>query len=314
MRSIISNLARMSLALLIIVACAGCNEVALCFSKSNARNLDMAGIDEFNSSEIVNFSVSSISLGGIVIDKSRSLSAIQDEIALKINSANYSIRDKALDLIGNKPGPRSVDQICAIFNSMAKEENWINVGDGIYLDDFQFSNYTLEKGQKDNALGKGDCDDFAVLLAAFIESMGATSRIIVAYGPNRGHAYSEVYLGNDSGPCGNVTRMIRWLLYRYGVDEIHCHQDLDSGETWLNLDWWKDGNSSNADAESIKHPGGPFYCATKHFVVYPDSRLHKQPLIPLSLSPKAVIKIATQNPTLGENISFDASQSYDIGW
>jgi len=312
MRSIFSNLARMSLALLVVVACAGCNEVALCFSKSNARNLELAGIDEFNSSEIVNFSVSSISLGGIVIDKSRNLSAIQDEIFLKINSANKSIRDKALDLIGNKPGPRSVDQICAIFDSMAKEENWIYVSDGKYLDDFQFSNYTLEKGQKDEALGKGDCDDFAVLLAAFIESIGATSRIIFAFEEDRGHAYSEVYLGNDSGPCGNVTRMIRWLLYRYGVDEIHCHQDENSGETWLNLDWWKDGNSSNADAESTKHPGGPFYYASKHYAVYPDSRVAKQPLTPVLMKPIAVVNIATQNPTLNENISFDANQSYDI--
>lgn len=312
MRPIILYLAILGMASLMMVACAGGSEVALCFEKAFARQLQTANLDEFNGSVVVDIPVSSISPCNMVIDKSRSLSMIREEISSKVNSDNRSIRTESLELIGTIPGDRSIARICAIYDCVAGKGNWNYVSDVKLRDDFQFSNYSLELGQKDGLLGKGDCDDFAILLAGLIEAIGATSRIIIAYGQDGAHAYTEVYLGNDSIYSGNVSRMIRWLQYNYNINNIYCHRDDESGDVWLNLDWQVDKESNSSTGEITRHPGGPFYPAETQVAVYPDSRLAKLPLIQVLMLPVAIIRTGTEIPTRGENILFDASKSYDI--
>ena len=41
----------------------------------------------------------------------------------------------------------------------------------------------------------GDCDDFAIVMAATLQAIGANTRVVMAYGEKSGHAYAEVNMG-----------------------------------------------------------------------------------------------------------------------
>ncbi|MGV8175850.1 MAG: transglutaminase domain-containing protein, partial [Methanothrix sp.] len=210
-------------------------DIPYSYGISESKILENGNITELVGSRIVNFTVSASTPGAMSYVSNRSLESIREEISRKINRGNELVRDTGVDLIGPKSGPRRIDQICAIYDYLVDEENWTYVNDWIGLENFQYSNYTLKKGQDVGGLGKGDCDDFAILLSALVESVGANPRIVFAYGPNGGHAYSEVYLGKDGGPGSDADRIMRWLRCEYKVEEINVHKDLSNGDVWLNL-------------------------------------------------------------------------------
>jgi hypothetical protein len=191
-------------------------EVAYAYGTSGGHMLDNGNITEFNGSNRVNFTVAASPQGDSAsYETSRTMEPIKEEIGWKINRGDDFVRNEGIELIGKKSGPRRIDQISAIYDSLVDEKNWTYVDDWKGLDQFQYSNYTLKLGQDVGGLGKGDCDDFAILLGALMESVGASSRIVFAYGPTGGHAYTEVYLGKAKGPGSDVDRMIRWLRYVY---------------------------------------------------------------------------------------------------
>jgi WD40 repeat protein len=283
-------------------------EVAYAYGISGGgRVLDNGNITEFNGPDRVNFTVAASPRGDSAsYETGRSMESIKWEISRKINRGNDLVRDKGMELIGKKSGPQQIDQICAIYDFLVDERNWTYVGDWSGLEQFQYSNYTLRKGQDVGGLGKGDCDDFAILLGALVESVGASSRIVFAYGPAGGHAYTEVYLGKALGPGSNADRMIRWLQHEYKVEDINVHTDLSTGDVWLNLDWWKEPGGA-------KHPGGPLFMAAKHVLVYPDISEPLEPLTPLNEPPIVQFNISNIRPNAGETVTFDASASQDLG-
>jgi PKD repeat protein len=279
--------------------------IASSYGVDDAKILENGNITEFDGSEIVNFTVSTSFIGGKSYISNRSLELIREEISIKINRGNDLVRDQGLDLIESRSGPRQIDQICAIYDCLVDEENWTYVDDWAGLENFQYSNYTLKKGQDLGGLGKGDCDDFAILLSALVESIGANPRIIFAHGPNGGHAYAEVYLGKDGGTGSDVDRIMLWLRCRYEVGGINVHRDLSNGDVWLNLDWWKEPGGAN-------HPGGPFFVASNHVVVYhPEDSERKSPITHAKMFPIAKFQSKPENPTKDLNASFDASSSFD---
>ena len=281
-------------------------EVAYAYGIPGGHLLDNGNMTKFSGSDMVNFTVSASPQGDLAsYETTRSMEQIKEEIRRKINRGNDLVRDRGIELIGKKSGPRRIDQICAIYDSLVDEKNWTYVDDWKGLDQFQYSNYSLKMGQDIGGLGKGDCDDFAILLGALVESVGASSRIVFAYGPGGGHAYTEVYLGKAQGPDSNADRMMRWLRYAYKAEEINVHTDLATGDVWLNLDWWKEQGGA-------KHPGGPFFKAAKHVQIYPDKCEQKEPLTPVSVPPIAIFQVVPKEPSIGSNASFDASPSFDI--
>ena len=122
--------------------------------------------------------------------------------------------------------------------------------------------------------GGGDCDDFAILMSALVESIGGTTRIILARNNSTGgHAYTEVYLGriNNSDSGGQVEAIIDWLKEKLDADKIYTHIDTDTKDVWLNLDWGPDEKGS-------AHPGGPFYQGDKHIVLCIRDAFSRTPL------------------------------------
>ena len=108
---------------------------------------------------------------------------------------NERVRSKALVITSDFSGERTIDQICAIYDYMKNGSGplreWSYKSDPRGEEYFQYANYTLKMGEAGSCVGMGDCDDFAILMAALIESIGAISRIVLAYGKTGGHAYTE---------------------------------------------------------------------------------------------------------------------------
>lgn len=167
---------------------------------------------------------------------------LEDRTAFAIRDAlspqDPVTRDFAVSLI--RPGHGGtfrMSQICDIHESVAS--CWT------YVEDPRGSEYLSPPGRT-IALGlKGDCDDYAVLMAALIESVGGDARIVYSMNADSVHAYPEVFIG--TGP-EEFERAAGYIRQRYAADEIGCHVTQGGTGTlyWLNLD------------RTSPYPGGPF--------------------------------------------------------
>lgn len=293
--------------IIIIILDGFSNEVAYSFGGLGPHPLLNGNITEYNGSDIVTFAIGSgISDGSSIPEESKPLDDIKTEINIKLNIGNDEVRDLGRNLILEYPGDGTINQICSIYEYMTG--NWSYARDTRGKEEFQFSNKSLEYGNGKFS-GQGDCDDFSILMASLIESIGCTSRIVMAYGSTGGHAYTEVYLGKAKGIDGDVDRMIRWLRVHYNVHEINVHTDLDTGDVWLNLDWWKDPDTG---AELTKHPGGPFFNAANQTPIPIREDIAKLPLKPLNDPPHASFTMSPDVPSLDNIVTFDASLSKDV--
>jgi len=291
------------IAIFSFTACA--QEVAYAYGDSGGRPLESGNITQYNGSDIVTSAIASAGPGSRSLPpkSTKNVEEIKREINLKLNIPNPTVEDKGSNLVLDYPGDRTIGQICSIYNYMVG--NWSYKADTRGIEVFQYSNKSLENG-KGRYSGQGDCDDFSILMASLIESIGGTSRIILAYGPDGGHAYTEVYLGKVGGSESDVERMVGWLRKNYKVKEINTHTDLRTDDVWLNLDWWREPGGA-------KHPGGPFFKAVSQVPIPIRENTSLVPLIPLNDLPEALFTISPSPPNAGENASFDASKSRDIG-
>ncbi|MDD4651254.1 MAG: transglutaminase domain-containing protein [Methanothrix sp.] len=187
--------------------------------------------------------------------------AVEKSIEL-INSAvdpeNTITRNKAVEIASDAPGPLNVDQICHIYKYIM--DNWEYVPDPRGIDYISSGQNTIELSEKIAArqnrsvAGAGDCDDYSVLMASLIEAIGGATRVVLAYGGDEGHAYTEVYLGEIDS---NSTRAIlSWLKNKYDCELVYGHLEEENRTFWLNLDW----NST--------HPGGPLFKSPKQSMAY----------------------------------------------
>jgi hypothetical protein len=173
--------------------------------------------------------------------------------AQAIDYTNPTTRDYAVQLAALCPGEYSICQICKIYDYLYK--NWRYVNDPHGLDYVSPASRTIQANLA------GDCDDYAVLMAAMIAAIGGTPHIIIAWNNDVGHAYAEVFVGNEE----NLNAIAEWIrdYYRnfferlFGINvvgPISYHKE-SSGDCWLNLDW------------TSKFPGGPFFEATREIAV-----------------------------------------------
>ncbi len=284
---------------------ASAQEVACAYGDLGVRLLERGNITEYNGTNIVTSTITSGRYIGGSASQASSITVeeIKREIDLKLNVGNPRVRDEGHSLILEYPGDGTINQICSIYEHMVG--NWSYARDTRGIEEFQYSNQSLEYG-RGKFSGQGDCDDFTILMASLIESIGGTSRIVLAYGPTGGHAYTEVYLGKVGGPVSDVGRMIGWLRKNYKVEEINTHTDLITDDVWLNLDWWREPGGA-------KHPGGPFFKATSQMPIPTRVGVPPAPLTPVNDPPEALFIISPSSPIVGENASFNASKSRDIG-
>ena len=229
----------------------------------------------------------------------KNIGELKRTLDARVEPDNPRVRDEAVVLALKYPGEKTIDQIVSIYdylkNGDESKKGWGYVSDPRGIDDFMFANQTLRNGERANCVGGGDCDDFAILMSALVESIGGTTRIILARNNSTGgHAYTEVYLGriNNSDSGGQVEAIVDWLKEKLDADKIYTHIDTDTKDVWLNLDWGPDEKGS-------AHPGGPFYQGDKHIVLCVRDELVKTPMrLPeKSNKPPKLISLTADEPS-----------------
>jgi len=168
-----------------------------------------------------------------------------------LDSRNPVTRDYTVSIIPREHGGSfNLAQACDLWENVYR--NWTYVDDPRGGEYFSPASSTISLGLK------GDCDDFAIVVAAMIESVGGSARIVTAQNSTSGHAYPELYIGNSSAKFEEAAAYIR---QRYHVTDVGCHITIadDGPRYWLNLDWWS------------RHPGGRFFADDgERIAYYPD--------------------------------------------
>jgi len=158
------------------------------------------------------------------IFKGCNLGGDKQQLVEACDFSSTEVRDFAIRVAGNSPGTFNLGQICDIFDQCFT--NWK------YVNDPKGENYISKASQTLLNAYSGDCDDFAVLLCSSILSVGGEARISYAYKGRKGHAFTEVNLGNT--PQEIITN---YLSARYKLKLVNGKRDK-SGNWWLNLDWF----------------------------------------------------------------------------
>ena len=213
--------------------------------------------------------------GGPENEIERNVGDLKRMLNSRIEPDNPAVRREAILLAGKHPGDYTIEQVGAIYSYLKYGDNlkngWSYVRDPRGIDYFSNASEAMSAGKEIGCVGIGDCDDFAILMSALIESIGGTTRIILARNEKTGgHAYTEVYLGRMNSEDSQVEEIIKWLQQEYSTDKIYTHIDTDTSEIWLNLDW--------GDEKGNAHPGGPFFQGDKHIVLCLRDGYGKTPL------------------------------------
>jgi len=168
----------------------------------------------------------------------QSVDDLRVEIPSKLDLGSPDIADTAMIIAADYPGVYNINQVSAIYKSLASG-GWYYYSDPNDRDYFQNANLTLQRGKIHDSIGSGDCDDFAILMASLINSLGGSTRITFAYDIQKklGHAYAEIYLGSVGDP--EVDQILSWLEDEYGKSELPG-VNMTADEVWLNLDWGSD--------------------------------------------------------------------------
>jgi len=232
---------------------------------------------------------------------------LQETLNMRIEPASPLIHNGALLMVAklSQPGDSTIQHICSIYKYLkdgsSPIKGWIYVSDPRGLDYFNYASESMKIGNESNCTGAGDCDDFAILMASLVESIGGTTRIIVAYNNSTGggHTYAEVYLGNLNSPNCQVNDTLNWLKKKYNTDNIITYNDTDTGEVWLNLDW-------GSDERGNMHPGGPFCKADQKIVITIRGMSKKTPI---SMPPNIKNNDVLQIPAIRLNITTNVIES-----
>lgn len=151
----------------------------------------------------------------------------------------------ANQLAAKSPGNFNIGQVCEIFDYCYNKWRYVN--------DPADREYVARASESISASLTGDCDDFAVLLASCILSVGGRPCINLGINPGGGHAFTEVDISNWDE--NEVLSEIKKHFSAYPISSINTRRD--GKHLWLNLDW------------QASYPGGKYYdCSTSHDV-YP---------------------------------------------
>ncbi|WP_158582059.1 transglutaminase-like domain-containing protein [Dehalobacter sp. MCB1] len=190
---------------------------------------------------------------------------------LRVEPNNDDIASLAMDIAIKYPGGQSAGQIVAIYDYMINGDAY--TGPWLYVDHqsdyYMYASHILKDGIRNGGSGRGNCNDFAILMASLMDAVGYSTRIVHAYHQNSGHAYAEVYLGTNGT---QVDAVVKWLgeFYRKNIS-LHVNKDPNTNDVWLNLDWQRDSMDQC-------YAGGPFCGADNNSVVWMTKKPERIPV------------------------------------
>lgn len=99
----------------------------------------------------------------------------------------------------------------------------------------------------------GDCDDYSILMAGAIKSIGGKVRLLCV----KGHIYPEIFIGTQDNlkVIGNIIQQKLFVQESNGK-KLNYHND-EKGNVWLNLDY------------TTAYPGGNFMGNNVMEYIYP---------------------------------------------
>lgn len=169
-------------------------------------------------------------------------------LLVKVSAAcdytNPTTREFAMNAAKPSPsGALTITQVCNIFDAVILP-HWTYFHDPYRT---RMSESVTAASDSIRIGLRGDCDDFAVLMASCIRAIGGACRIALVNGEQGGHAFAEVYVG-DERSARNVRE---YIVRRYGAGYVYFDPGAP-GTYWLTLDW-----SGTAPRWADAYPGRP---------------------------------------------------------
>lgn len=150
-----------------------------------------------------------------------------------MDSDSPTTRNYAVSLAADSPGSFNIGQVLSIFDYTYSNWNYVNDPSGGEY--FANASESIANGLA------GDCDDFAILIAAAIEAVGGYTHVVLAFNSREGsgHAYTELLIRG----LGSQTDLRQAIVAHYRqrgrtINESDIHFRSQDGNLWLNLDWW----------------------------------------------------------------------------
>lgn len=141
-------------------------------------------------------------------------------------------------LASKSEGEFNIGQVCEIYHYLRGK--WKYVNDPA---DNEYVAYASESIHNNHL--SGDCDDFAVLMAACILSVGGNACINTADNGNSGHAFTEVEVSHFN--LSEVDQCVRQYFDKYNIIPDQLSYRRDGSVIWMNLDW------------QTSYPGGVYW-------------------------------------------------------
>ncbi|WP_167848787.1 transglutaminase-like domain-containing protein [Methanolobus halotolerans] len=142
---------------------------------------------------------------------------IFEKVEGKITPYDIEVRKMAAVSAKKYPGQYNIYQLCSLFDDTRDNIQYISDPRG--RDMWSTPRDTLR-------VGAGDCDDYAILLASLVESIGGTARIYMT----DTHAFAAVY----AGEVDNIENVIEAIQYYYGP--LPVYYTSDEYGCWLMMD------------------------------------------------------------------------------
>jgi hypothetical protein len=190
--------------------------------------------------------------------------SIRDRIAPRVTAAidpsSTVTRNTAVRIAAEDEGPFRIEQVARIWSHV--RQHWRYVNDPRGDEFFAAASETLENTVDGDYVG--DCDDFSIVLAAMIESIGGEARIVMLDGEQGGHAYAEACIRDEPEQVArrlSIHYRRNWDRYlgQRRLTNIHFRSSAEC-PVWLNLDW------------NARVPGGPYGREYWAVAIYPDGR------------------------------------------
>lgn len=154
-----------------------------------------------------------------------------------VNSTDPLVRSTAISTAREYPGKYNVYQLCSLFDYLA--------GNVEYVSDPQDSDYWATPAETINA-GAGDCEDYAILMASLVESIGGSTRIYLT----DDHAFAAAYLGKTN----ETEESIEAISEYYNSAPVYYF--TDSYGCWIILDASSGMYAGDLPTGAAPTPGG----------------------------------------------------------
>ena len=134
-----------------------------------------------------------------------------------VNSTDPLVRSTAISTVREYPGKYNIYQLCSLFDYVSTNVE--------YVSDPHDSDYWATPAETINT-GAGDCEDYALLMASLVESIGGSSRIYLT----DDHAFAAAYIGDVNETAQTIEAISEFY------NSAPVYYITDSYGSWIMLD------------------------------------------------------------------------------